>query len=104
MNKKKKNEILGQKLKPGKPKNTALNNIRRRQKNAKIAKENAKNVPEADIVGSKNPGPPVQPAKPPSVFKMMKSFSKDLANYVKAGAPNCSQTDYKERLELIKLN
>ena len=97
MNKKKKKEILGQKFQPGKPKNTAINKIRRRQKNSKLAREAAKNVPEAEIVGSKKPEP-VQPAKPPSVFKMMKSFSKDLANYVKAGAPNCSEKDYKERL------
>lgn len=40
----------------------------------------------------------VQPAKPPNVFKMMKSFGKDLSKYVLAGAPNCSKEDYKERL------
>ena len=40
----------------------------------------------------------VAPPKPPNVFKMMKSFGKDLSKYVLAGAPNCSQEDYKERL------
>tara|TARA_Y100001963_G_C6606570_1_gene365033 strand:- start:33 stop:419 length:387 start_codon:yes stop_codon:yes gene_type:complete len=40
----------------------------------------------------------VTPPKPPNVFKMMKSFGKDLSKYVLAGAPNCSQEDYKERL------
>ena len=52
------------------------------------------------------PKPPVaadkpeitKPAKPPNVFKMMKSFGKDLSKYVLAGAPNCSTEDYKERL------
>jgi len=38
------------------------------------------------------------PAKPPNVFKMMKSFGKDLSKYVLAGAPNCTKEDYKERL------
>ena len=44
---------------------------------------------------------PAQPAaqvKPPNVFKMMKSFTKDLSKYVLAGAPNVSDVDYKERL------
>jgi len=49
------------------------------------------------------PTPPIQkekiePPKPPNVFKMMKSFGKDLSKYVMAGAPNCSKDDYKERL------
>ena len=48
------------------------------------------------------PKPPakerVEPAKPPNIFKMMKSFGKDLSKYVMAGAPNCSTEDYKERL------
>tara|TARA_R110002012_G_C11616018_1_gene608538 strand:+ start:867 stop:1316 length:450 start_codon:yes stop_codon:yes gene_type:complete len=39
-----------------------------------------------------------EPIKPPNVFKMMKSFGKDLSKYVLAGAPNCSKEDYKERL------
>lgn len=44
------------------------------------------------------PAQPATPVKPPNVFKMMKSFSKDLSKYVLAGAPNCSKEDYKERL------
>ena len=40
----------------------------------------------------------ITPPKPPNVFKMMKSFGKDLSKYVLAGAPNCSEEDYKERL------
>ena len=40
----------------------------------------------------------IEPPKPPNVFKMMKSFGKDLSKYVMAGAPNCSKEDYKERL------
>ena len=93
---KKKKEILGQKFKPGKPNNKAVTAIRARQKNAAAQKEANKNIPEADVVGSKIPTPP--PPKPPNVFKMMKSFTSDLAQYVKAGAPNCSEKDYKERL------
>ena len=54
----------------------------------------------------KNPlskgGQNLKPGKPedqaPNVFKMMKSFGKDLKDYVKAGAPNCSEEDYKKRL------
>jgi len=40
----------------------------------------------------------IEPPKPPNVFKMMRSFGKDLSKYVMAGAPNCSEQDYKERL------
>ena len=40
----------------------------------------------------------VLPPKPPNVFKMMRSFTKDLSKYVMAGAPNCSTEDYKDRL------
>lgn len=93
---KKKKEILGQKFKPGKPKNKAINAIKARKKNAEAAKKLNESIPEAEVVGSK--APQEAPAKPPNVFKMMKSFSKDLTNYVKAGAPNCSTKDYKERL------
>tara|TARA_R110000744_G_scaffold114902_2_gene214876 strand:- start:1941 stop:2357 length:417 start_codon:yes stop_codon:yes gene_type:complete len=44
------------------------------------------------------PANPAPAAKPPNVFKMMKSFGKDLSKYVLAGAPNCTKDDYKERL------
>tara|TARA_R100000700_G_scaffold35511_1_gene44142 strand:+ start:7914 stop:8165 length:252 start_codon:yes stop_codon:yes gene_type:complete len=35
----------------------------------------------------------------PSVFKMIKNFSKDLGTYIAQGAPNVTEEDYKERLE-----
>jgi hypothetical protein len=94
---KKKKEILGQKFQPGKPKKTAaINAIRNKQQKAAAAKQANKDIPEAEVVGSKAPA--AAPAKPPNIFKMMKSFTSDLSNYVKAGAPNCSEKDYKERL------
>ena len=37
--------------------------------------------------------------KYPSVFKMIKNFSKDLGTYIAQGAPNVTEEDYKERLE-----
>tara|TARA_Y100000593_G_scaffold70020_1_gene128522 strand:+ start:1585 stop:2037 length:453 start_codon:yes stop_codon:yes gene_type:complete len=89
-----KKEILGQKFEPGGPKNKiskARKRLQTRQEKRDTVDKDSKNLKP------KTP-PPTVPAKPPSVFKMMKSFSTDLANYVKAGAPNCSEKDYKERL------
>lgn len=37
--------------------------------------------------------------KPPSIFTMAKNFSKELAKYIKEGAPNVSNKVYLERLE-----
>tara|TARA_R100000030_G_scaffold4717_1_gene3264 strand:+ start:1366 stop:1671 length:306 start_codon:yes stop_codon:yes gene_type:complete len=36
--------------------------------------------------------------KTPGIWAMAKSFSKDLAKYVAEGAPNVSETDYRQRL------
>ena len=37
--------------------------------------------------------------KTPSIFQMAKNFSKELAKYIKEGAPNVSNSVYIERLE-----
>lgn len=37
--------------------------------------------------------------KLPSLITMAKNFSKDLAKYVAAGAPNVSEKDYEDRLD-----
>tara|TARA_R110000787_G_scaffold283355_1_gene396038 strand:- start:806 stop:1129 length:324 start_codon:yes stop_codon:yes gene_type:complete len=37
--------------------------------------------------------------KMPSIFTMAKTFTADLAKYVKEGAPNVSPESYKKRLE-----
>lgn len=36
---------------------------------------------------------------PPSLFQMLKSFTKDTAKFVKNGAPIISKDDYAERLD-----
>ena len=41
-----------------------------------------------------------QNQKPPSIFRMMKSFTKDLAKYIKEGAPNISPEEYATRLDI----
>lgn len=76
----------GQKLKPGKPEDQL------------DAKSKAKR--DLDVLNSerKAKNKNIAASKPPNVFKMMKSFGKDLSEYVKAGAPNCSEEDYKKRL------
>jgi hypothetical protein len=38
--------------------------------------------------------------KPPTVLQMLKSFSGDLVEYVKKGAPNVSPEDYAARLDV----
>ena len=38
--------------------------------------------------------------KPPSIFRMMKSFTKDLTKYIKEGAPNVSPESYAMRLDI----
>lgn len=38
--------------------------------------------------------------KPPSIFKMMKTFTKELTNYIKSGAKNVSPEDYAIRLDI----
>jgi len=40
--------------------------------------------------------------KPPSFFQMAKSFTKDLAKYVKEGAPNVTPEEYEKRLDTCK--
>jgi hypothetical protein len=35
----------------------------------------------------------------PSVLRMLKNFSKELAKYAKEGAPNVSKQDYKDRIK-----
>tara|TARA_Y100001938_G_C7861893_1_gene316002 strand:- start:180 stop:494 length:315 start_codon:yes stop_codon:yes gene_type:complete len=37
--------------------------------------------------------------KPPSIFQMLKSFTKEVGTYVANGAPNVSTEDYAERLD-----
>ena len=36
----------------------------------------------------------------PSIFTMIKSFTKDLTKYIKEGAPNVSPKDYALRLDI----
>ena len=36
----------------------------------------------------------------PSMFQMLRSFSKELVNYVKEGAPNVTTEDYADRLDV----
>ena len=38
--------------------------------------------------------------KPPSIFKMMKTFTSELANYIKEGAPNVTADAYAKRLDI----
>jgi len=40
--------------------------------------------------------------KPPSFFEMAKTFTTELATYIKNGAPNVSPEDYKARLDTCK--
>jgi|TARA_R110000744_G_scaffold8270_2_gene27732 hypothetical protein len=76
----------GQNLKPGKPEDQL------------DAAAKAKRDLDALNAERRSKNPDVAQAKAPNVFKMMKSFGKDLKDYVKAGAPNCSEEDYKKRL------
>ena len=46
---------------------------------------------------------PLEPKKTsvlPNMFQMVKSFSKELVNYVKEGAPNVTTEDYADRLDV----
>ena len=46
---------------------------------------------------------PLEPKKTsvlPSMFQMVKSFSKELVNYIKEGAPNVTTEDYADRLDV----
>ena len=38
--------------------------------------------------------------KPPSIFKMMKSFTNELGKYIKEGAPNVTPEAYAARLDV----
>jgi hypothetical protein len=88
-----KKDIHGQKFKAGKPKST-IPKSRADRNLEKIRKQReSSEAPKGKAVT-----PPAKAVKPPSVFKMIKSFGKDLSAYVKAGAPSCSEKDYKERL------
>ena len=71
-----------------------------RKKATRTQRPVEKKEPEVPKVVQPTPPPkqPATPPKPPNVFKMMKSFGRDLSKYVLAGAPNCSKEDYKERL------
>ena len=40
--------------------------------------------------------------KPPSIFKMGRTFTKELANYIKEGAPNVTPEAYAKRLAICK--
>ena len=40
--------------------------------------------------------------KPPTIFEMLKSFSGELVEYIKKGAPNVSPEDYADRLGICK--
>tara|TARA_R100000789_G_C2935442_1_gene130447 strand:+ start:237 stop:605 length:369 start_codon:yes stop_codon:yes gene_type:complete len=44
----------------------------------------------------------VQP-KPPSLFQMMRSFTKELTKYIAEGAPNVSPEDYADRLDMCEV-
>ena len=37
--------------------------------------------------------------KPPTLFQMLKTFTKDTAEFVASGAPLVTRTDYAERLD-----
>lgn len=39
-----------------------------------------------------------QEIKPPSMFQMLKSFSTEIAIYIKNGSPNVSEENYTNRL------
>tara|TARA_R110000787_G_scaffold151627_4_gene265394 strand:- start:353 stop:679 length:327 start_codon:yes stop_codon:yes gene_type:complete len=55
-----------------------------------------------DIIEFDEDGVSKQDPNTPSIFKMIKSFSRDLAKYIKEGAPNVSPIDYAERLDACK--
>ena len=38
--------------------------------------------------------------KPPSMFQMLRSFSKELITYISQGAPNVSAEEYADRLDI----
>ena len=38
--------------------------------------------------------------KPPSIFKMMKTFTKELTTWIKEGAPNVTPESYATRLDI----
>ena len=40
-----------------------------------------------------------QDQKPPSMFRMVKSFTSELAKWLKEGAPNVTTEEYAERLD-----
>ena len=39
------------------------------------------------------------PENTPNLFQMLRSFSKELVNYIKQGAPNVTPEDYADRLD-----
>jgi hypothetical protein len=43
----------------------------------------------------------VQP-KPPSLFQMMRSFTKEVTKYISEGAPNVSSEEYADRLAMCE--
>ena len=52
-------------------------------------------------VPSPTPPPPekVSPVETPSLFQMIRGFTKDLTKYISEGAPNVSAEDYGDRLD-----
>jgi hypothetical protein len=74
------------------------NIINKQDLNLKDAKPINKAMQPKPREAAPAPANPAATVKPPNVFKMMKSFGKDLSKYVLAGAPNCSKEDYKDRL------
>jgi hypothetical protein len=72
-----------------------MKNNKKKSFKREIQAEDAKIIQDTPNVPTKEK---IVPAKPPNVFKMMKSFGKDMGKYLVAGAPNCSTEDYKDRL------
>tara|TARA_R110000751_G_scaffold143209_1_gene246562 strand:+ start:101 stop:433 length:333 start_codon:yes stop_codon:yes gene_type:complete len=60
-------------------------------------------MPDKDIIEFDEDGVSKQEPNTPSLFKMIKTFSKDLTKYIKEGAPNVSPLEYAERLDACKV-
>ena len=64
-----------------------------------LKKDNTPSPPLPDKSPSLDHYTKPQPEKPPSLFKMVKGFVKEVAKYVAEGAPNVSPEVYFDRLE-----
>ena len=40
-----------------------------------------------------------KPTSTPTMFQMLRNFSKEVVNYIKEGAPNVTAEDYADRLD-----